>query len=723
MKYTLKIVLVALITAALLSGVIWTFSSIQKQGALTQYIATNQDSANTIQYAVQDNITDFTDSENNIDYVGLVNSLPMYGFDSVTILNKNGTVLASTSEKIKAAYINSLSEECKNVFFNENGGNIIWNGFAYYFAKIINDDYRVMCLLPESELVAQKTHFSALSIVEILIIFIILAGCITLIILFYKQKFDVLYKVKPVNNYTMATTSNGKFLYADDNFNKTFGHVNIDECFIKDNDTFSQSLTSGKLLLFALKNKQDETRKIAFNATSGIGEYKLVGSDITSFMDEYDQLVHEFETDDQTGLANIYPFKKDWEEFLSTQSYKDGLICFLGLPNIDYYRTLYGEELFSKGIRYISQIISEQLCEYGKLYTIKSQTFLLIKDKALKNKFVTNIKQIQEKLSETIEVYDHYIKLDIRLGVIFLTTLTKDTDFDCVFNEGIRVLKYAQEIEDAPYYIQRATTFKRENYQIITHEMLNELITKGSIDVHFQPQIDVKTEKVVGFEALFRFTDPQMKNISVYEFIASAEKQGCIVELGEFIYKKAMDFACLVQKYDLTVSINISPIQLMQIGFVEKFLQAYKERKIKPGIVHIEIVESTMIYSIKDVIQKIQQLKVNGIHTEIDDFGIAYSSLLYLKKLPITTIKIDKAFIDNIENNEKDKLLIKNIISITKDFGLTCIAEGVEQKGQKEILKKLGCDIIQGYYYSKAIPKEKVFDYIQKMNKIGGGKL
>ena len=112
-------------------------------------------------------------------------------------------------------------------------------------------------------------------------------------------------------------------------------------------------------------------------------------------------------------------------------------------------------------------------------------------------------------------------------------------------------------------------------------------------------------------------------------------------------------------------------------------------------------------------------LRKNHIAVEVDDFGVAYSCMSYLKNLPINTLKIDMGFIKGIAESESDRLLVKNMINITKDLKLECVAEGVETKEQLDVLKKLNCDIIQGYYYSKALPREQVIEYINKMNKKG----
>ena len=198
-----------------------------------------------------------------------------------------------------------------------------------------------------------------------------------------------------------------------------------------------------------------------------------------------------------------------------------------------------------------------------------------------------------------------------------------------------------------------------------------------------------------------------------------AERSGCIVDLGEFIYNKCMDFAATIQDYGISVSINISPIQFMQAGFCEKFLEEYNKRNLKANSIHVEILESTIIYSLDDVIKKLNILRKNHIAVEVDDFGVAYSCMSYLKNLPINTLKIDMGFIKGIVESEPDRLLVKNMINITKDLKLECVAEGVETKEQLDVLKKLNCDIIQGYYYSKALPREQVIEYINKMNKKG----
>ena len=717
MKYSLKMAITLIITAAIMTGLIWVFSSSERQYALNQYLNVNQNTANIIQYSVRDKIPDYTDSENIVDYDSLVVTLEKYDFNSITILNNQGTVLASTDEKIKGAYIFTLGDEGKQSFFQNSGANFIQDGNSYYFAKIISSDYRVMCIILQSKLLVEKTKISFLNAVEVLILLVVFGICAVLTVIFYKQKFNVLYKVKPVNNYTLSTSRQGRLLYSDKNFKDKFGRVNLGDNIINNKVNYVDELYSGRLLMFDLKDKEGADHKVAFNVTSGLGEYKLVGSDISEFMQEHDNLLNEHETDFQTGLKNEIPFNKEWSKFIKEGKYKEGLMCFFGIQRLDYYNILYGQKNFIKGYKYFLSDIKSKLAEYGEMYTIDGYNFVLIKDKDLRDKFIANVRNIHDELSQAVEIGTHIIKPDVRIGVIFLSNVKENTRLDYIISAGRKALNAALITDEVPYYIQRSTNFGESSYQIVTEEQLHELMARGGIDIWFQPQVNPFTEKVVGLEGLFRITDQKAKDVKVYEFIESAEKGGCIVELGEYIYKKCMDFAMTVQDYGISVSVNISPIQFMQAGFCEKFLEEYRKRNLKPNSIHVEILESTMIYSMEDVINKLTILKKNGIGAEIDDFGIAYSSMSYLKKLPIKTLKIDMAFIKDIAENSTDRALVKNIINITKDLNLECVSEGVETKEQLEILKKFGCGIIQGYYYSKALPRDQVIDFIEKMNK------
>ncbi len=240
-----------------------------------------------------------------------------------------------------------------------------------------------------------------------------------------------------------------------------------------------------------------------------------------------------------------------------------------------------------------------------------------------------------------------------------------------------------------------------------------KLIENNEISVYYQPQYSVVKNRIVGVEALMRVKTVENINLDVSEIVYIAERNGCMIALSDFIYEQGLLMAKLLEPYQISVSLNVSPIQLMQAGFAEALLEKYLKFGLMPGSLCLEITESFLMSNFEETIKKLQLLQAKGISIHLDDFGMAYSSLLYLKKLPISTIKIDKEFVNDISNNEYSRTIVKMVGDICKNLSLTSIAEGVETKEQKDYLVKLGIDTIQGYYISKAVNKDTILALVR----------
>ncbi|WP_040211454.1 putative bifunctional diguanylate cyclase/phosphodiesterase, partial [Clostridium polynesiense] len=237
----------------------------------------------------------------------------------------------------------------------------------------------------------------------------------------------------------------------------------------------------------------------------------------------------------------------------------------------------------------------------------------------------------------------------------------------------------------------------------------------------FQPQVSVLTGEVVGTEALIRWCHPEKGFINPNEFIPTAEDTGLIVNIGERIIEKAIRQIRYWLDNDIKVvpvSINLSPLQFQQqnlIQFIDTVLQNYK---IEPYLVKFEITESTALKDINQTINTIKILNSMGIEVALDDFGTGYSSLTYLKQLPITYLKIDKAFIKDINNDMREASIVLSIITLAHDLSIKVVAEGVENIEQYTILKDYGCDEIQGFYFGKPMTVKEFENYISCTHKL-----
>ena len=242
-------------------------------------------------------------------------------------------------------------------------------------------------------------------------------------------------------------------------------------------------------------------------------------------------------------------------------------------------------------------------------------------------------------------------------------------------------------------------------------------LKNNEFELYYQPQVDASSGEIVSMEALIRWNNPQLGKVSPNRFIRIAEKTGLIISIGAW----ALQTACLQCKawQDSSlkikkVSINLSMQQFEDGNIVELVKQVLHDTELPSEYLGIEVTESIAMKEADDIVNIMNQFKTLGISISIDDFGVDYSSLRYLKKLPVDFIKIDKEFISGVDINTKDEAVIKAIISLARELGMTVVAEGVETKNQLDFLVREGCNIIQGYYYYKPMPPQ----YISKLLKM-----
>jgi len=248
---------------------------------------------------------------------------------------------------------------------------------------------------------------------------------------------------------------------------------------------------------------------------------------------------------------------------------------------------------------------------------------------------------------------------------------------------------------------------------------LRHALENDEFEVYYQPQIDIINNKIKGFEALLRWNNSELGKISPSEFIPVAEKSGLIIPMGDWIIKTVFLQNNLWKSkgyiYD-TIAINLSAVQLQNDKFEENLKRIIAETKVNTRFVELEITESILMKDFEKGVKLLTEIRSLGINIALDDFGTGYSSLSYLKQLPINTLKIDKSFIDNIATNEREKAIVDGIIQLAQKIDLDVIAEGVEAKEQIKLLESMGCNQIQGYYFSRPLPSDEIEEKFLKTN-------
>lgn len=285
-------------------------------------------------------------------------------------------------------------------------------------------------------------------------------------------------------------------------------------------------------------------------------------------------------------------------------------------------------------------------------------------------------------------------------------------------------------LKNAMTAMLRAKKLSRGSYQLYDSNASSRLLDIIELDnnlhyalennellLHYQPQVDIASGRIVGAEALIRWKHPKLGMISPAKFIPLAEENGLIVPIGDWVLKTA----CAQNKLwmdmgyaPIYISVNISALQISETSFIEKISQVLLETQMDPKYLELEITESIAMEDTETRIEILKTLREMGIRLAIDDFGTGYSSLNYLSKFHITTLKIDQSFIRELTTSEKGEAIASSILAIGQNLNLIVTAEGVETEEQLNFLKGKKCDIMQGYLFSKPLPSDQFEELIKK---------
>ncbi len=276
------------------------------------------------------------------------------------------------------------------------------------------------------------------------------------------------------------------------------------------------------------------------------------------------------------------------------------------------------------------------------------------------------------------------------------------------------------------FYASRMNEAAGERLQLeneLRHAISTISPENSQFSLHLQPQIDTATERVVGLEALLRWKNPTFGMVSPLRFIPMAEETGLIQPLGDWVIWEACRLTRRLREHginDVRLAINISAQQLRHENLLLLIQGALACYELNPRDIELEITESTAMQNPEITLSILDQLSAMGIMLAIDDFGTGYSSLAYLKHLPINRLKLDRSFVTDIETDVNDAAICTATIAMGHSLGLELVAEGVETEAQRDFLARLGCDVLQGYLYSKPMPFEDVVVYLKAHPEIIG---
>lgn len=306
-------------------------------------------------------------------------------------------------------------------------------------------------------------------------------------------------------------------------------------------------------------------------------------------------------------------------------------------------------------------------------------------------------------------------------GSIGIAVYPEDgTNTDLLMKNASAATEYAKQKGRDNYQFYSAELNQKAEERLRTESELRHAIQQNEFVVHYQPKVDLKTGFVKGMEALVRWQHPRRGLLSPFHFIEIAEECGLIPGIGELVMSEACQQHKIWQDKglgNLQLSVNVSPYQFME-KHIQNTLNAASNSGMDIKFLMLEITESMLIGDEERVIEIMERIKKQGPMLSIDDFGTGYSSLSYLKRFPLDELKIDRSFLIEVPAKKDDSAIVKAIVAMAHSLELSVVAEGVEEEDQLKFMQSIGCDVIQGFYFSKALPADEFEQYVLTKNKI-----
>ena len=390
---------------------------------------------------------------------------------------------------------------------------------------------------------------------------------------------------------------------------------------------------------------------------------------------------------------------------------------FVDIDNFKWLNETLGHNFGDAVLCSFADIMKEQLPSELSIFRFSGDEFIILKE------FDTDYSEVNaiiEKLhncfNKPLEILNDkiYIKFSIGISIYPNDDLTPDL----LLRDAEMALHRAKENgKDRVAFYTNASRKNSLLSKAAIARSLNEALEKGELSLHYQPIISADTCDIHGFEVLLRWISPEFGVVSPTEFINVAEESGAIVQIGTWIFESACRTLTKINETlnpNVIMSINVSPVQLRRDDYIDHVKRVIEITHVDPKNIQLEITESTLIDFTDSKSSVINEINELGIALALDDFGTGYSSLNYLKNFPIKCLKIDKSFIDEINNNQRDYAITDSIIDLVHNLGIKTVAEGIETVGQYKFLAKMKCDYIQGFLMSKPLEEADAIEFVEK---------
>lgn len=439
-----------------------------------------------------------------------------------------------------------------------------------------------------------------------------------------------------------------------------------------------------------------------------LSHYVGVFSDISRRKQQEEELRKLTNNDLLTGLPNRSNLQVTLSNLVNREIAH--ALMVLDLDNFKRINDSLGHQIGDTLLKLVAARIKSLLPKNTSIYRLGGDEFAIVLDKGSDISASAAIaNRIIEGLKPAFEVSNEQLVLGLSIGIVLYPE--DEQSEQALLRKADIAMYHAKSAGGNCYQFYSESLNQHAIRQLEIENLIREGLKDDLFEVYYQPKVDLKRGKIAGMEALVRLNHPVHGLIPPNDFIPLAEENGLIVEIGEIVLRKACFAAQKWREQGIfsgRVAVNLSSRQFALPDIQQRIESILRLTKLPACHLELEITEGTVIKQPETAIIVMQQLAKMGVSLALDDFGTGYSSLSYLKRFPIHTLKIDKAFVDDIDKSDRDLKMVDSIITIAHNMGLSVVGEGVEQAAQLNILRALNCEEIQGYIFSKAI-KETEF--------------
>ncbi len=413
-------------------------------------------------------------------------------------------------------------------------------------------------------------------------------------------------------------------------------------------------------------------------------------------------------SDEQEG-ADQEAFLRTLESRIRTEEPCHVLLCSIDhLSNLEF-------TLEAGDYEELQQLVARRLSNLfgglGKVYRSDSREFLLICDSEVSSRrMVDGSRSVVNALREPMSPGAHMIFPAISVGASSYPE--HGTDARTVFGAAHLAHVHSTEERGCSVSFFDDALLEHARDSLALPELLRHAIERDELDIYLQPKIDLRENRVYGMEALLRWNPVGMGFISPARFIPIAEETGLIVQLGEWVLKHACAMTNKLERRDLILSVNLSTAQVADEESFANLQETLLSLDFPLSRLELEVTES--LVTRPEHTERLNKLRAMGIRLSMDDFGTGYSSLSRLKELPLDVVKVDRAFVRNIDGNSTDKYIVATIIRLARAVSADIVVEGVETRQQLDSLVSIGCNFFQGFYFSRPLPVWEFEHYLER---------